>query len=105
MNFKNFESEFKNLDENLEELVSECLENDLREEKIYDLINENVCKKAKRKLKRINRTRNILNILKIFMLTLITSYVLTRAQFTNDILKMIGRKMLINVSGHILARL
>lgn len=98
MTERSLESEIKKLDKSLELLLGECLENDLSEQKVYQLIQENVCKRATAKMNQINRTKNLFAFSKIFFATLLLSYLLTRKPITTDILKMLGRKMLIGVS-------
>lgn len=98
MTEQSLESEIKQLDKSLELLLGECLENDLSEQKVYQLIQENVCKKAEAKMTKINRTKNLFVFGKIFFATLLFSYLLTRKPITTDVLKMLGRKMLIGVS-------
>ena len=97
-NEESLEQEIKKLDKRLEVLVAECIENDLSEKKIYQLIQENVYKRATNKMNQIKRTKNFFTLAKIFFATLLLSYLLTRKPITTDILKMLGRKMLISVS-------
>lgn len=97
-NQENLEKEIKKLDRKLEHLIDECLENDLSEERIYKLIDQNVYRKVAMEMNKINRTKNVISFVKILFITLTLSYLLTRRPLTTDLLKLVGRKMLINVS-------
>ena len=98
MTEQNFEKELRKLNKSVEVLLNECVENDVSEERVLKLINDNICSKASKKMNKLNRTKNVIAFLKVLIITFFLSYLLTRNSITTDILKMIGRKMLINVS-------
>ena len=95
---ESLEREIQRLDKSLQLLLGECIENDLCEEKVYRLVEKNVCEKATKQVNQINRTKNLIAFAKVLLATLLCSYLLTRRPVTSDLLKMLGRRMLIGVS-------